>query len=403
MLLNLIGSASILLGLALAQDGFIINGDLQAHLEVAKNADGCCPNIMPRCMPDCNDNDQCYCTDSTTGEFVDCCCEFEFINEYDFFLRYPKLSGPGKDFSYYQNGDFIADGGSLVFGPKGGLLNTNVYTTYVMESSISYLDNFKYLVFHDEPVQLTNDGEIVIEYQVEAMTYRTDRSPYPEVLLKCAGDDVRLAAASFNVYDPNTEFYFNFLLTNDMVYAVYGRYPDARGILDLNYAAFTFVIPMLWRKPSDKHHLKIILGKRDRIVRWKIDNVEAFRVVNVGARIDRQYMTKDYGGADDDSSFPQSVLYGFGSMTLLDNYPACWKACSNLECIFPPAKRALLQTGNEFAPETYDPQVGKPYPAEYWNTCPTKEYHLWGQGSTTLFKRLSVYQQKCKQRVIHRP
>jgi len=265
-----------------------------------------------------------------------------------------------------------------------------------------YLDNYKYLAFANQIIELDDDQETVFEYWMQARTFGTGASPYPSVLLKCPDDDVRLAAASVNIYDPTTELYFNFLVTNDMVYAVYGRNADKRDPQDYNYAAFNFVIPLLWRKPSDTHKLKVILGKRQRTVRWKIDNKEYFRVESVGARISREYMTADFGGADDEV-FPESVQYGFGSMTLLNHYPACWRACDNKPCIFTAVQKALYKTGNEEAPAQYDPKQGKPIPADFWNTDNTDErFRVWGQGSATFIKRLSVYLQKCKNTNINR-
>lgn len=373
-----------------------------------KGGPGCqCPNIKPRCMPSCDDRDDlCHCstTDEVSSSWIDCCCQYTFINEYDFYYRYPKLDGPGKDWHYYTNGNFVADGGMITFTRRGGLLNTSRYNVSVAVNPIPYLDNYKYLVFADQEIELSKDNEMVFEYWMQARTYATDASPYPSVILKCPDDDVRLAAASVNVYDPNTELYFNFLVTNDMVYAVYGRNPDKRDLDDYNYAAFNFVIPLLWRKPSDTHKLKVILSKRERLVKWKIDNKEYFRVKDVGSRIDRKYMTADFGGADDPDVFPESVLYGFGSMTLLNHYPACWRACEKSECLYPAAQMALYQTGDSISPNyvQYNPRTGKPYPAEFWNTVNRAEkYRLWGQGSTTFFKRISVYEQNCKQHNVH--
>lgn len=371
-----------------------------AGVEGVKVQDCACPIIRPRCAP--VSDSECpvdACTDSTTGEWVDCCCDYTLLNDLDFYYRYPKI---GEDWAYYQKGDYVADGGYMTFGRRGGLLNTSRYNVSIAQSPFPYLDNYKFLVFADEPVALNQVNDLVVEWQVDgARTFKTDGSPYPPALLKCPGDDVRLASASFNVWDPATDLYFNFLLTNDMVYAVYGRNPDQQ-TQDYNFAAFNFIVPLLWRKPSDKHSLKVVLSARQRTVRWKIGNKDYFKVDAVGARVDRQFMTVDFGGADD-LVFPASIKYGFGSMTLLNHYPACWKACENKPCIFPAADpQALYKTGTAQAPAQWDPKKAKPVPAVFWNSCnPAEEFRLWGQGSVTYFKRLTVYEQKCKSRNIH--
>lgn len=386
----------MILSLLALLTGLVVRAEVEA-------ADGCiCPTIKPRCMPSSDDGCPVQCLPPEPSDYLDCCCQFTFINEYDFWYRYPQLSGPNKDFSYYTNGNFTADGGSITFTKKGGLLNTGVYNVTAPPNPIPYLDNYKYLVFADQPIELNMNNELVVEWEMEARTFNTDASPYPKVLLKCPNDDFRLAAASCNVYDPNTELFFNFLVTNDMIYAVYGRNADKRDPQEYNYAAFTFVIPLLWRKPTDVHKLKVVLNKRDNMVRWKIDATEYFRVTSVGARIDRTYMVVDMGGADD-SVFPNSIQYGFGSMTMLQAYPACWRACETAPCIFPAVKEALFKTGNDAAPEQYDPAQGKPYPAVFWNSCnPAEKFRIWGQGSVSFFKRLSVYEQNCQAININR-
>lgn len=64
-------------------------------IEGAKGSPGCgCPTIKPRCMPSCDDrNSLCHCstTDDFSSSWIDCCCKYTFINEYDFYYRYPKL------------------------------------------------------------------------------------------------------------------------------------------------------------------------------------------------------------------------------------------------------------------------------------------------------------------------
>lgn len=369
-----------------------------------EDAKGCiCPPITPRCMPPPDEGCPLECIDSTTLEYADCCCTYTYITEWDFYRRYPKLSGPAADWSYYTKGNFTADGGSLVFGRRGGLLNSNVYTTTSFPGPVPYLDNYKYLVFADESIELNSDKDLVIEFQVDATTFLTGASPYPAVLLKCPGDDVRLAAASFNVYDPVTELSFNFVLTNDMVYAMYSRSPDRRIPGTYNYAAFTFLVPLRWRQPTDEHRLRVVLSQRTRTVRWKVEENEVFVVENIGARLDRQYMTADFGGADD-SVFPAAVLYGFGSQTLLNHYPACWRACENKPCTYPAVRMALLNTGNSAAPAQYDPVTAAPNPAEFWNDGVNNatSFRLWGQGSISHFKRIAVYEQKCKRQILDR-
>jgi len=216
------------------------------------------------------------------------------------------------------------------------------------------------------------------------------------------GQDFRTGGTILMALDPALGFQFSYFVTSDMIYAIYARLPDQREAIG-NYAAFTFVIPILYRLVTDQHKLKLILSRRTRTVRWQLGTRDVFRVTNVGFLADRQYMTLDLAGGEQDA-FPTSIQYGIGAMDFLNHYPACWRICPDSKtCCFPPARQALIKTGDKYAWQQYSPIEGKAANATFWDEHARKEYRLWGQGSSATIKRITVYWQDCKYRYVHKP
>ena len=54
----------------------------------------------------------------------------------------------------------------------------------------------------------------------------------------------------------------------------------------LLFAAFSFAVPVLTRRPSDRHRLAIAYDRAAGVVRWLADGKEVYRVDTLGARIE---------------------------------------------------------------------------------------------------------------------
>jgi len=369
--------------------------------KLARNERRCCPS-HPACMPSSNDS-QCYCTSSTTGTMIDCCCKYQLVNDYDFWYHYPILYGADANWHFYERAAGRADGGKLVVTKAGALMNAARFNTTYSQNPDLYSDNYKYLIFSNEPIELGMYADMVFQWILkDAQTYlaRSDQTPFPVQIVNCPGQDFRVATSVVMVQDPETALQFGYLITSDMIYAYYARLPDHRDTVG-NYAAFTFVVPVGYRLPNDEHKLKIILSKRQRTVRWQIGTRDVFRVIDVGRYADRQYMTLDLGGGEQDV-FPERVYYGFGAMDFLNHYPGCFKLCTDKECCFPPARMALVKTGSADALPQYDPIEGKPVPATFWDVGGRAQYRDWGQGAAATFRRITIWEQDCKYRFVHK-
>lgn len=393
---------------SLADEGFCVADEKNAWTpgmldrKLAQQARCQCPTNPP-CMPSSNDS-QCYCSSSSTGTLIDCCCKYDLRIDWDFWYRYPILYGEDANWHFYERDGYIANGGKMVFTKSGGLMNAARFNTTVPQNSDLYADNYKYLIFANEPMELNMNADTVFQYVLkDAQTYlaRADQTPFPVQIINCPGQDFRVATTVVMLNDPEGGFQFGYLITSDMVYAIYARLPDNRDIIG-NYAAFTFVVPVGYRLPNDEHKLKLVVSKRMQAIRWQIGTRDVFRVMNVGRYVDRQYMTLDLGGGEQDEIFPDRLYYGLGAMDFLNHYPACYKLCSDKPCCYPPARMALVKTGNATALPQYDPIEGKPVPATFWDVGGRAQYRDWGQGAAATFRRLTIWEQDCKYRYVHK-
>jgi hypothetical protein len=139
--------------------------------------------------------------------------------------------------------------------------------------------------------------------------------------------------------------------------------------------------------------MKIVINYAGRYVSWRLDGREVFRVNKIGYLLSREFMLTDFGGVEGDA-FPELVQYGFGSMTLLDSYPACLRSDVCRSCKFPDLRQALVQT--VINPQQYiNPPLDHGRPAVFWDTTGAIQNRLWGQGSETAIRRLAVYYEDC--------
>lgn len=343
-------------------------------------------------------SDDTYFEDSgLSNEFFRCCTspangmeDVNWIEDMDFYHTYPVLNGPGPTWSYFRLGDFVANGGELVTGCHGGMLDTSMYRVTESGTPIPELDHLKYLIFANKRAEVPRRGQLVVEWKAMAKTIRTDENPFGPRLTH--DNDPRLASAAFIVSDFNTGLAFNFLLTNDRVYVMYTRQPYLRFVFDRQYAAFTYIIPVKMRSCEDAHRLRVTLDGARREIKWYVDYRLVFRLTTVGGRLARPlYKTGEYGGFNE-LAFPTAIEYGFGSMTLLDQYPVCYRSEKNTECWYPSSVQALVKLGDSLALPQYNPFLGHPHPASYWDEQARPVSRLWGQGSESRIFRLSVYQ-----------
>jgi hypothetical protein len=176
---------------------------------------------------------------------------------------------------------------------------------------------------------------------------------------------VRLASFAMNTIDLESFMVFDFMFTNNRIYAIYERLPFGRGTMG-NYAAFTYAVPVQAYTPWDYYNMKIAYDRTAGVVKWLINGVEVFRVNRIGYRLEsRQYMLIDHGGTEQAVSMNQ-LNCGMGMFTLLDGAS--------------PSGGGLVRLTN--APNFYfQPQVGTSQALWFADETSQQGSRLFGQGA----------------------
>jgi hypothetical protein len=183
-------------------------------------------------------------------------------------------------------------------------------------------DHCKWLVFANHLASTGVPGfdavrgqELSGEVMITGRTFGTRGHPFGAAV-RNPEDDLRLAMCGQNMIDFETGLVFDFMFSNERVYALYERLSYAR-TPQRHYAAFTYTIPVARRTPDSTHRLKIAYDRTAGVVRWVLDGQEVFRVDRVGRHIDPKWLVGDHGGDEEDVEMRQ-LNFGLGLFTLLD-------------------------------------------------------------------------------------
>jgi hypothetical protein len=214
--------------------------------------------------------------------------------------------------------------------------------------------------------------ELACEATVSGRLFGVDQHPFGNAVVDPDADP-RLASVAISAFDPETFAIFNFLLTNEMVFAFYERPAFARAP-GANDAAFQFAVPVLRRQPHEAHRLKIAYDRAAGTVRWVVDGVEVFRIDAIGSRIDRDTMLIDHGG-DDVILDPAQLDCAMAIFDFLDGYG--------------PTHRGLVQI--ELDKRSYfNPRLGSPARIGFVDPHSRPESRLFGQGAEMHVERFVV-------------
>jgi hypothetical protein len=183
-------------------------------------------------------------------------------------------------------------------------------------------DHCKWLVFSTHKASTGMPGfdavrgqELAFEAWMTCRTFGTRAHPFGSAVSN-PEEDLRLAAIGQNTIDVETGMVFDFLFTNEQIYALYERLPFARTPQN-PYAAFTYAIPVARRTPEAEHHVKIAYDRAAGTVRWELEGKEVFRVDKLGRLLGPRGLIADHGGQEQDVDLRQ-LNVGFGLFSLLD-------------------------------------------------------------------------------------
>jgi hypothetical protein len=322
-----------------------------------------------------------------------------YLQIWDFANTKPIFSGPNQNWDYWSMEDIVADGGTLTFGKNGGFLDTSQYTVTAPQGVTYYKDHYKWFGYANDTIPMVSRGKLVFEYVAKVSTNGRGTTIFPfDDCVVNSFDDIRLASGTFRVFDPISGMNFAFHLTNTQIYVVYEREVDYNPPFPnqhygSNPYGFANIIPVMTRAPNQRHNLKIEFDVENKTVSWVIEETVVLKVDKVGHTLNRCSMVKDLGGMDI-RSWPKVLQYGFGSMTLLDYYPACAASGASQDfCNYPNKRMGLVQTAINYALPAYNPLFGPPKKAKYFDYYSLPSSRLWGQGSTTNIRSIKVYNQ----------
>lgn len=259
--------------------------------------------------------------------FDDFCCGFK-----------PEQLGSPYEFFSVPAAQLVAnDAVGGVSASCQGLVINSVPFTYTNPTG---LDHVKFLVYQRDAYNAPRNGaEIVYEGLVAAE--QTGLGGLPAVLQAQGGSligvnnvnsDIRIAAAGFNCLDEETLLVFDFIFSNEDIYAFYERLPFLRtefGGPGPNYTAFSHAIPVAKRNVAspinDFVKLAIAYNYKDNYVRWLVNDEEVFRVNRLGYPIERKYRILEHNQPGQFASpveiiRPKQLKFGFGTFSLFDMY-----------------------------------------------------------------------------------
>lgn len=340
---------------------------------------------------------QCPCSSSSSSSkshsYMSEHCRKRVIASYDFKRKFPVFSGRWKDWSFWNYNGIVADGGYFHKTHKGGYLDTSVYSVTSDQMNPYWADHYKYFIYSDTPAYINEQGVTTFEFTARSNTNSKGcrKFPFPSEVVNSL-DDVRLASGGFRVFEPQSGMNFAFHLTNNLVYAVYERNITIAGI-----SGFSYFIPVRPRTPKLLHRMKLIVDSHKKSVTWVLDGREVLKVDRVGGKLKGRHINRvnDMGGAEI-ITFPRVLYFGFGSFTFLDYYPACrpTSECPQ-NCDFPCQREALVRTSANPALPQYNPIYGPPTLAHYYDNFSKDSNRLWGQGSETWIRGLTVTEEMC--------
>jgi hypothetical protein len=317
-----------------------------------------------------------------------------YVTLWDNFRGGFSATGPDARWFHFSAGVYVGDDGVATTGRDGlRVVPTGTHPatgepaftrTISQESDNGFglpggLDHVKWLVYMNHAASSGFPGfdaepgrELSCSATISGRTYGTQGHPFGAGVAN-ANDDPRLAAAALSTIDYETSMVFDFVLTNERIYASYQRLPFARTATN-NYAAFSFMVPVGNRTPADRHRLRIAYDRAAGTVRWLVNGREVHRVSRIGLRLDRAYMTLDHGGVEARVA-PRQLDCGMGMLTLLDAYR--------------PTDIGLVRVSD--LPYFYfNPDLGEPEPELFIDNLSLRQNRLFGQGAEIRVRRYRV-------------
>lgn len=256
------------------------------------------------------------------------------------------------DFAIAFGGDdfscFVLPGGGIQITPLNGFFFTKSIPSLFEPGPVpgGLFDHVKFLsysIYAEAPI---NGGELCTTWVGSGQQLNVESHPFNGLAPGAVIDpnaDPRLACFCFVSLEPTLGVTFDWMCTNEIIYAFVERLPGFEFLFG-NYAAYTYMIPVYHRDPNinpldDVHTFQTCYNREKGTVTWKLDGKPVFSVNQIGVRLTEDnafiynrrgrprslqnpdsFKVVDHGGIDTLLD-PIGLQTGLSLFTLLDYYP----------------------------------------------------------------------------------
>ncbi len=263
------------------------------------------------------------------------------------------------------------------------------------------LDHVKFIAYSFN-LPAPQKGDLAVTWKANVEQLNITPHPYGSAV-KNPNADLRLAAAALNSLDPSTNLVFDFILTNEVVYAIIERLPGLEAEYG-NYLSFSFAYPVYCSKElrDEFHTYRLSYNREKGQMTWFIDGDEVLRYNAFGQMPNRnnlrvcggelppknlcKYVLALHGGEEPEEPIEIVILQaGFGLFTLLD-----WGGQQGLVRLESSASRGdgpyYVQacTGE---PQTFKIDCELDEETDMYNACIPPQKRIYGQGSIINLKK----------------
>lgn len=120
--------------------------------------------------------------------------------------------------------------GCITSDGDGLTVNSMVYKSTHPQGEMGWLDNFKWNGYYHTPIECSRSRETIFEAKIANKQFFGNKDrPFPVSFGNRVRDmfaDPRLCHGQFSIVDPKSSVWSGFLLTDHVLYGVYGRLPD---------------------------------------------------------------------------------------------------------------------------------------------------------------------------------
>ncbi len=197
---------------------------------------------------------------------------------------------------------------------NNGILDNNRFSTNT-SGPVYILDSHVYPIQECNVLQLT----LVAQFAITNVTLTLPNGTV--TVIPFDPSQPNYGSGIFQAYDSTTGLVYGFVLTNALIYGLYGRLPQPGS----EYTAFTYLVPIFQRVNVEQFHiLQLAFSKRTNSIIFRVDGDDKMIIENSGRRLDSKFILVDYmnppGSGMTSLVYPNQVQMSLGILTLNSLY-----------------------------------------------------------------------------------